>query len=174
MRRHNLVLAGGLLLLVGACSGRKQPKVEPAPVAAPAPSTPVDVMYPLDPAARLYYDDAGAFPDSARLIIRDAESLQDIWTRAASGQASVPPLPAVDWSRQMVVLVSAGRMQPGDQIRVDSVGTRGGRPVVVVRTTVECQPFPATAYPFEIVRVRRSEGPMEFEERRDETGDCDS
>ncbi len=94
--------------------------------------------------------------------------------RAASGQASAPQLPAIDWKRDMVVLVSAGALHPGDQIRVDSVGTREGRTVTVVavRTTIQCSSFPASSYPFEIVRVLRSEEPVVFLEQREEAGDC--
>lgn len=129
-------------------------------------------MLPVEPDARLYYDDTEVFTDSARLTIRDAESWHDLWNRAAAGQESAPPLPSIDWKRHMVLLVSAGAMRPGDQIRVDSVGRVGGRPVAIVRTTVECQPFQATAYPFEIVRVRRSESAMTFVERGGNPEDC--
>lgn len=64
-------------------------------------------------------------------------------------------------------------MQPGEQIHVDSVGSRGGKTVAVVRTTVGCQPFPATAYPFEIVAVRRTEGQVMFVERRSKSAECE-
>ena len=72
----------------------------------------------------------------------------------------------------MLVLVAAGRMKPGDQIHVDSVGTRGGNTVAIVRTTVDCHPFPATSYPFEIVAVQRREGTVVFVERHAESGHC--
>lgn len=170
MRPYHLLLACTLVLTFTAC-GRKKPKAAPTP-AAVDPGPPADDVRALQSDARLYYDDTEVFGDSTRMIIRDPESLENIWNRAASGQASAPPLPAIDWSRHMVLLVSAGQMHPGDQIRVDSVGTRNGRMVAVVRTTVECQPFPASAYPFEIVRVPRTDEAVTFIERRAEEGDC--
>lgn len=181
MRPQQVALAGAILLLCPGCLFKKKPKPEPVPVAAPtptppapAPSLPADFMEPVEESARLYYDDAAVFTDSVRVTVRDQASLETLWSRAASGQASSPQLPTIDWERDMVVLVGAGALHPGDQIRVDSVGTREGRTVTVVavRTTVQCSPFPATSYPFEIVRVRRSDEPVVFLEQRAETGDC--
>jgi hypothetical protein len=168
-------LVCGLLLVIAAC-GRKKPAPIAAPAPAPvsAPAAPTEYIVPLDPDARIYYDDAAvAFTDSIRLTIRDVESWRNIWSRATAGQASAPPLPAVDFSSQMLLLVGAGRLRSGDQIHVDSVGTRGGTTVAVVRTTVECQAFPAVAYPFEIVRVERNDRAVLFEERQSKPADCE-
>lgn len=173
MRIYRLLLASGIL--VSTACGRGKPEVAPTPAPPPpaAPAPPAEMMHAVEADARLYYDDTRVFTDSARVTIRDRETLRDLWNRAGAGQESAPPLPSIDWSRHMVVLVSAGAMRPGDQIRVDSAGTRNGRPVVVVRTTVECQAFAATAYPFEIVRVDRSEGPVTFVERGGTPQDCE-
>ncbi|MGH7528252.1 MAG: hypothetical protein ACREMX_16285 [Gemmatimonadales bacterium] len=129
-------------------------------------------MYPVHPDSRVYYDDAAVFTDSIRYTIRDAETWRSIWSRATQRQASAPPLPTIDFEHHMLLLVGAGPMRPGDEIHVDSVGKRRGRVVAVVRTTVECQPFPAKSYPFEIVVVRRSEAEVDFIERRDKAADC--
>jgi len=129
-------------------------------------------LTPVGATARVYYDDSPAYRDSVRMIVREASTWQMVWARATSTQASPAPLPAIDFSREIVVLVGAGRMTPGDQIHVDSVGVRGGAFVVVVRTTVECRPFPAEAYPMEIVRVSRSDKTPSFVERRDRAAHC--
>jgi hypothetical protein len=176
MRRLMLLIAGGLLL-VSACHKKKPPVLaptaEPPPQQAPPAPPPAENLTPVEQDARLYYDDeASAFPDSIRMVIRDAESLTSIWAKATSGQASAPPIPAVDFTQSIVLLVGAGKMRTGDQIHVDSVGTRQGRLVVVVRTTVDCQSIPNAAYPFEIVRVKRSSKPVSFVERRSKGPDC--
>lgn len=121
---------------------------------------------------RIYYDDATAFTDSVRLTVRDAETWNKVWLQATQEQATPPALPAIDFQRQMLLLVSAGRMRQGDEIRVDSVGLQSGRPMAVVRTTVECQPFPGATYPTEIVRVQRSDSTVTFVEVRSKSGDC--
>ena len=129
-------------------------------------------LTPVSSTARVYYDDGPAFRDSVRMVVREASTWQAVWARATSTQAAPAPLPAIDFGREVVVLVGAGRMTPGDQIHVDSVGVRGGSFVVVVRTTVECRPFPADAYPLEIVRVSRSDKPPSFVERRERAAHC--
>lgn len=172
MRLISLLLALVVLAPLASCH-RGKPKVAPSPRREPAaPAGPVDDVQPVDAADRLYYDDTQVFTDSSRITIRDPETLEEFWSRAGTGQATTPPLPAIDWNHEMVLLVSAGRLRPGDQIRVDSAGMRNGSMVAIVRTTVECQPFPATAYPFEIVRVPRSEGPVQFVERSSKSADC--
>ena len=129
-------------------------------------------MRPVGPDDRIYYDDATAFKDSVRLTIRDAEAWNGAWTKATKEQAAPPALPEIDFTRHMLLLVSAGPMRPGDEIRVDSTGLQSSRPVAVVRTTVECQPFPGSSYPTEIVRVPRSDSTVTFVERSAKTGDC--
>ena len=129
-------------------------------------------MRPVEPDDRIYYDDATGFRDSVRLTITDPETWRSTWLKATQAQATPPELPAIDFQRYMLLLVSAGSLKPGDEIHVDSVGLQSGRPVAVVRTTVDCRPFPGTAYPLEIVRMRRSDSALTFLERRGKTEDC--
>jgi hypothetical protein len=63
-------------------------------------------------------------------------------------------------------------MHPGDQIRVDSAGVRAGVFVAMVRTITACRPFPAAAYPLDIVRVLRSDLEVTWSERREPAPDC--
>jgi hypothetical protein len=171
------ILACGLLLTAVACHHRK-PTVVSTPVPVPAytpptqPQAPAEEMEALDSSARVYYDDETGFTDSLRLTIRDEETFRSVWAQATQRQATAPALPQINFQSQMVLLVSAGRMRAGDQIHVDSIGRRENRVVAVVRTTVECQEFPAVAHPVEIVRVRRSESQVIFVERRAKSGDC--
>ena len=145
------------LLLFGACR-RASPAMES--------------LRPVLPTSRIYYDDGPAFRDSVRIVVRDIATWQKIWAQATSTHASAPPIPAVDFGHEMVVVVGAGRMSPGDQIRVDSAGVRRGFFVAVVRTIVECRPFPAEAFPLEIVKVPRSDRQPTFEERRERAAHC--
>ncbi len=139
----------------------------------PAPLRPAaETMAPLAPSAQLYYDDGPAFRDSVRLIVRDAASWPGVWAKATSTQTTPPPLPAIDFNHEMVLLVGAGHMSPGDQIRVDSAGVHQGTYNVVVRTILACHPFAADAYPLEVVRVARTDKPVTFTERRDKGTDC--
>lgn len=178
MRRLLLCLACSVLLLQ-ACHKKPPPPVTPAaapaaPPAAPPPAPPpAENLSAVEQDARLYYDDVPSFADSIRYVVRDAATWANIWTQATRGQASAPPLPAVDFSRSIVLLVGAGKMRTGDQIHVDSVGTKQGRLVAVVRTTVDCHSIPNDAYPFELVRVPRSDRAVQFVERRAKPADCE-
>lgn len=151
--------------LLAACGGGRP--AMPGPASVPAP------LGPVVQAAVIYDDDAGGMRDSVRLVVRDLAAFQVLWRSATDGQASPPPLPAIDFAREMVVAVGAGRMTPNDRIRVDSVGgprpgPGGGRDamVVLVRTTEGCERFPTAAWPLQLVRVRRHDGPVVFVERR--------
>ncbi len=129
-------------------------------------------LTPVVSEARVYYDDGPAFRDSVRLIVRDQTAWQTQWRRATSLQATPPPLPAIDFDREMAVLVGAGRMSPGDQIHVDSAGVQGDYFVVWVRTIVQCRRFSGDVYPLEIVRVVQSDKPPHFIERRERGASC--
>ncbi|HET6762733.1 MAG TPA: hypothetical protein VFH27_03650 [Longimicrobiaceae bacterium] len=139
----------------------------------------------LGPVARtavLYDDDAGGLRDSVRLVVRDAVGLERLWRQATAGQSAPPPAPMVNWGREMVVAVAAGRMTPNDRIAVDSAGVRrepgaDGRErevlAVLVRTTQGCERFrTAAAFPVSLVRVPRYAGPVVFVERRERAAGC--
>jgi hypothetical protein len=136
---------------------------------------------PLPSTARVYYDNGGGIQDSLRLVIRDQQELQKWWSQATSRQQDPPPIPAVDWSREMLLVAAAGRMTPEGRIRVDSVGirremsTRGKMEDVlatVVRISDGCRRFTTAGFPVEIVRVRRFNGPVSWVNRRETTGNC--
>jgi hypothetical protein len=145
---------------------------------APAAPPPLG---PVPQAALIYDDDAGGVRDSVRLVVRAPGDLDALWRRATAGQPAPPPAPAVDFGREMVVAVAAGRMAPDDRIRVDSVGVRrepgaDGRLrevlAVLVRTTEACGRYATAVYPLQVVRVRRWDGPVVFVERRERGEGC--
>lgn len=177
MRLSLGILACGCLLSTAACH-HKKPTVVTTPVPVPAytppapPAPPADSMESVDTSAQVYYDDETGITDSLRLIIRDEETFRGVWAQATQQQATSPALPQINFESQMLLLVSAGRMRAGDQIHVDSIGRRAGRMVAVVRTTVECQQFPSFVHPVEIVKVKRIDSQLIFEERRTKSGDC--
>ncbi len=161
-----LVLLTGTL--VAGC-GRKAPPAAPAPIQA------------LTPMARLYYDNSGGIQDSLRDVVRTADALAAVWQRATAGQATPPPVPTVDFAREMVLVAAAGRMTPDDQIQVDSVAVRKERTpdgklqdvlTAWVRVTQGCHRFRADAYPVELVRVRQFSGPVHFVDQRVQATGC--
>lgn len=165
------------LILVAVVSAPACRRGAPAPIIVPAGPS-----WTAAPAQRVYYDNAGGIQDSLRLVVRSTEELRSVWDQATSRQASPPPLPAVDFEREMLLVVAAGRRGPEDQIRVDSVGfqrdpaarrrTAPGEMTAIVRLTEGCRRFAAEVYPVEIVRVQRFDGSVNWVERHERSQDC--
>jgi hypothetical protein len=138
------------------------------------PPPPVNRSFAVLDGNRLYRDDRSPM-DSMRVAISDTETLRRLWEQAtAETPPPKPPVPAIDFSTDMVLLVSAGRRNSGDRIRIDSVGSEfraqpDGRSsevwFAVVRTIPDCNPFPGFAYPLELVRIQRVQGTFDFKER---------
>jgi hypothetical protein len=115
-------------------------------------------------------------------VVQDAGQLREVWARATSRQQVPPPAPEVDFAREMLLVVAAGRRSPEDRIRIDSVGVQRtpaarGQPAretmaVVVRLSEGCRRFTTDSYPLEIVRVPRHAGEVEWIERRAPATDC--
>ncbi len=165
MRASPLLLAV-VLLPLAACGGR------------PAPPAPARVLTAAD---HLYYDNTGGIQDSLRLVIRDPQRFQQIWTRATSTQVTPPPAPAIDFSKWMVVVVDAGRRNIDDEIRVDSAAfhertTVQGKKERVLDVTVVlrqgCGGLNASGYPLEIVRLPAFAGKVQFVERTVPASGC--
>ena len=165
MRRRFSVLIAGALILAAACGRHRAPT--PTPAATPAT--------PMPPPAPMYADNGGGIRDSVRVILRSTEELADYWSRATSTQSSPPAVPDdVDFRREMVIVVAAGRMTPEDQIHVDSLlvrrelvpsGKREETLTIVVRTVEGCRRFRTDAFPLQIVRARKFDGNIKWEER---------
>jgi hypothetical protein len=162
LRWLGIARRGSLLALLSACS-------HGVPVIAPQARI---TLHPLGDTAQVYYDNGMAFADSARIVVRDTAAWRAIWQRATRPQLSPPPMPAIDFDREMIVVAAAGRMKPGDAIHVDSIGVHGSMTVLVVRTIVACQPFPADAFPFQIIRIPRRDGPVQFVEHQARAPGC--
>lgn len=172
-RRAGVLLVLGVLVVVGGCRRGGTPGA----LATVSPAAPAWSAIPST--ARMYYDNSGGIRDSLRIVVRDDATLRIVWSQATSGQTTPPPAPTIDFNREMLLLVAAGRKTPEEQIRVDSVaiqraagGARQETFFAVVRLTEGCQRFNIDAFPLEIVRVNRFDGPVEFVERRDRPQDC--
>jgi len=144
---------------------------------APTPAP----LAPLPDDARLFYDNGGGIRDSGQTVVRDDAAFRDVWHRATASQSNPAALPAVNFARDMVIVVAGGRMSPADQIRVDSAGVRrestaSGKQqdvlAIVYTVTQACRKFNGDAYPVEIVRVRRYAGDVRFVGRRERGSDC--
>ncbi|CAN5819168.1 hypothetical protein BH23GEM11_BH23GEM11_13510 [soil metagenome] len=168
-----------LVVLALAACGRGQSS--PPPAAAPGFQLQPPTSEPYPAPQRLYYDNGGGIQDSLRVVVREEGGLRARWEQATSRQTVPPPPPEVDFGRDMVVLVSAGRMTTEDQIRVDSAtvtrsmdqsGEMQSVLVIHVRTTRGCGRFNVDAFPIELLRLRRFDGEVRFSERSSQAEGC--
>jgi len=168
-RRARWILMAGALSTAQACGG--------APPPAPAPVVSSRRAQPVAQADRLYRDDRAEL-GLERVVITNVDDLREWWDRstAAAGD-SRPPMPDIGFQTHMVLLVSSGASNAGDQIRVDSVGFEiqpspsGGSTTVsfaVVSTIPDCNPFPGASYPMEMVRMPRANPDIDWIEIRTE------
>lgn len=107
--------------------------------------------------------------DSLRLVVRDAESWRAQWDALNREMRPQPPLPTVDFAREMVVIAALGaRGSGGWSIVVDSAVWRGGTTAIYLRRLAPgrgCFTTAAVSSPVDVVRVPRSDAPVRFVER---------
>lgn len=158
-------------LLLAGCGMFGGGAADPPPRVLPSRN-----VEPIPDRNRLFSDDKTPV-DSTRVLITDQQTLELWWSRATAEAAEPrPSVPTdIDFESQSVLLVAAGPSDNGDRIRVDSLGfevrpTAGGGQTevwfAVVHTVEECDPFPGTTYPLEIVRVGTDLESVTWQERR--------
>jgi hypothetical protein len=106
----------------------------------------------------------------ARLVIRDANSWQAIWTQINLGSSPLSPPPSIDFSREMVVVAALGAHSAGGySILVDgaSVVDSTGTAVAIrsVSPGPDCIVTDAFTQPVDIARMQVRSGPVTFVER---------
>ena len=110
-----------------------------------------------------------------RLVVRDEAAWRDAWAAIWRDATPAPPLPSIDFAREMVVVAALGERNSGGYgILIDSAAASGGGLRVFVRTTSpgpRCFVTGALTQPVDAARLPRVDGPVEFVERAEVT-DC--
>ena len=105
-----------------------------------------------------------------REVIRDAASWARLWAEIHARESPAPPLPPVDFERQMLIAVALGtRASGGFGIRVTSVVVRGDRLEVAVEESCPAKGAMLTlslTQPVEVVRVAKAARAPAFRESR--------
>lgn len=102
-----------------------------------------------------------------RVVIRDKASWANMWA-AINGDGSVPALPDVDFTREILVVVALGeRPTGGYSILIDRADAFDGSVEVTVRSVSpgpSCGVIAAFTQPVDIARLPRYDGPITFRE----------
>jgi hypothetical protein len=142
-----------------ACSDTASPPGEPGA------NVPV-VRLRSEPYSFAYYS---GFDKADRIVIRDAVTWQSVWKDVWSGDSEVPPVPAVDFSREMVLVAALGaRSSGGYGIMIDGANeTVTGGINVTIRSIspLNCVVTEAFTQPIDIARLPIRSGRVEFTER---------
>ena len=111
------------------------------------------------------------------MVIRDREAWLDVWKRIHSPDpthgpySTLPPLPEIDFSREMLIVVTLGaRPTGGYGIIVDAVYEQHDQLEVVVRSISpgkSCFVTQSTTQPVDIVRLAKTERSVVFRETDD-------
>jgi hypothetical protein len=117
---------------------------------------------------RLHSAVTSGFTEPAELVLRDRAALESAWRTLHDGIAG-NPVPTVDLSTRMVVLVALGpRNTGGHAIHVDSVTADGSRATVHYTATSPgpaCMTAQMLTSPVDAVSAPRADGPVRFERR---------
>jgi hypothetical protein len=154
------LLLGGLRL--GACGAGSSPE------APGEPFTEVDSHV-------LLHTAYSGFTEATRFVVRDSAHWAGVWATAFARQTPVPPLPAVSFANEMVVVAALGaRPSGGYDIGIEGVAPEGDGAAVHVVTTApgdDCITTAAITEPVVILRMAAVGGTVRFPERA-ETRSC--
>jgi hypothetical protein len=110
-----------------------------------------------------------ALRESQRLIVRDQAQWQDVWTAIWRTHTATPPLPAIDFTREMVVVAALGeRPSGGFSIFVDSAFESAVGVTIAIRTVSPGSGCGVTAVftqPVDIARLPLRTASITFDER---------
>ena len=116
----------------------------------------------------------GGISQRARLVVRDRDEFNKIWTQIVRLVLNKPPLPEVDFSREMIVVAAMGQQPSRYEIIIDGACELDNRFEVLVRSTK----FPTCGLEaglppesVDIVRFSKTDLPVVFRET-EVTLDC--
>ena len=116
------------------------------------------------PIWQFLYDNDNPF----RLIIKNRDEFSKFWDRFRNQRGFLPPLPEVDFSKEMIVVVGLGlRPSPGFVIMIDGACEVDGKVELFISKVEDgpCSPtLGVTTAPADIVRIPRSDLPIKFRE----------
>ena len=157
-RYRSLLIALVLVSAAGCLTGR-------AATLDPGVVVPVERFRP-DSAAFTTYS---GLLDSLRLVIRDDAKWRDYWLRIHSPFIPAPPVPPVDFGREMVVLASLGaRPTEGYDIIIQSAERDSAGIRVTLRRSNPgrgCMLASSVTHPVDLAKLEASDLPVRFDER---------
>jgi len=118
---------------------------------------------------------ASGLKDMQRIVVRDANTWQQVWSSIWRGSSPEPPIPQVDFASAIVVVAAMGeRLTGGFTILIDSASeTTAGLSIRIrsISPGAGCVTTQALTQPVDVARMPRRTGAVTFDERTD-TQEC--
>jgi hypothetical protein len=176
IRATGLFTIVSVALLALACAGSAEPPRTPAAAAKPAPAAPVVAPAPVPPPFTTLVQRAipGQSGGEIRKVARDGDAWLALWAELREGaSADLLPVeaPAIDFAREMVLVVAMPTQSCFSEVGVQSVAKENGELVVHLREAPpapNCRCFVA-ARPLHAIRLPRHDGAVRFVVERGET-----
>lgn len=166
MRRQIVGLAA-LLTMVAACRSGGDVGTQPGNPEVPSNAERLPVQ-PLPPLTLLLQFHSG-MEERDRLVVRTDAEWRALWTRLTASIAPQPPLPAVDFTKHMIVVAAMGtRPSGGYVIRIREAAHDASALYVTVEETApgaNCGTITVMTAPATAVLVPRSTLPVRWVER---------
>jgi len=110
------------------------------------------------------------FDKPTRLVVRDVVTWQAVWHQIYLRQSPVPPLPAIDFSREMVVVAALGSHSTGGYSILLAGATEAAADGIVVTVNSNspgsnCFVTEAFTQPVDVARLPLHHGPVSFVEQ---------
>jgi protease stability complex PrcB-like protein len=150
MRISHLVTTLSAILAIGSCASPTSPT-------ASIPFT--------------RFPDAGiglgsGLQQPATLTVRDGEAWQSIWSQIHRNVTPVPPLPAIDFAVDMVVVAAVGAQSTsGYSVTITGASESNGVVTIDAESASPgstCVTLPVVTYPTDLARLSRREGAVQF------------
>jgi hypothetical protein len=135
---------------------------------------PISPMGPKRPGPRTSFNPGGGIWDQLRVVVRDRDGWLDLWKGIHRPDPNrgpypvPPPLPEIDFSREIVVVAAMGRRpSSGYAIIIDAAYERNDQLEVVVRSVENrkgCAAYTIITAPVDIVRLPKTERPVVYHE----------
>ncbi|MDX2192937.1 MAG: protease complex subunit PrcB family protein [Gemmatimonadales bacterium] len=150
-----------VLLATPACGAPPPPPAPPA--SAVTADLPPPIWTPLPAGRRLLQSEQSAGSEPGVRVVRSRAEWEAVWSREIHLPPAAPPAPAVDFTRDEVVVVFAGQVSSGGHA-VEVLGTAraaGGAHRLRIRRTrqaPDCMASAVMGAPVDVIRLPRSTG----------------
>ena len=136
-----------------------------------------DVTQPVGPTVPLVrlradpysFSSYSGFEAPTRLVVRDAATWAAVWQQIYDRETPVPPLPAIDFSREMIVVAALGsRGTGGYSILLEGATETADGTAVTVKSTSPgstCLVTEALTQPIDVARLPLRSGSVTFIEQ---------